>query len=177
MIKRVERHTNLTRIITWSDGCATQFRSRFVFKLLANYRRDLQLEWNYNEAHHGKGPVDGIRGTKKNVVFRQVKFGRVIIKSAEEFSVAVKKFVSSIAALFQKEKDLLCKPDDINKLPSIPAILQIHKFVRSSTAEGGTIIDFYFFSNGKKPSQPTFQCRINIVSTLWINVEIKLIRR
>ena len=25
-------------------------------------------------------------------------------------------------------------------------------------------------------SQPTFQCRINVVSTLWINVEITLIR-
>ena len=107
-------------------------------------------------AHHGKGLMNGIRGTIKNVVFRQVKFGRVIIKSAEEFSAAAKKFVPSIAALFQKEKDLLCKPDDINQLPSIPAILQIRKFVRSSTAEGGTIIDFYFFSNGKTPSQPTF---------------------
>ena len=27
------------------------------------------------------------------------------------------------------------------------------------------------------PSQPTFQRRINVVSTLWINVEITLIRR
>ena len=135
----------------WIDGCATQFRSRFVFKLHANYRRDLQLEWNYNETHHGKGPMDGIGGTIKNVVFRQVKSGRVIINSAEEFSVAANKFVPSIATLFQKEKDLLCEPDDINQSPSIPATLQIHKFIRSSTAEGDTIIDFYFLSNGKEP--------------------------
>ena len=88
----------------------------------------------------------------KNVIFRQVKSGRVIINSAEEFSVAVNKFVSSIATLFQKEKDLLCEPDDINQSPSVPPTIQIHKLVRSSTAEGGTIIDFYFFSNGKEPS-------------------------
>ena len=31
-------------------------------------------------------------------------------------------------------------------------------------------------SNSIIPSQPTFQCRINVVSTLWINVEITLIR-
>ena len=151
MIKKVQRHTNLTKIIMWSNGCSAQFRSRFVFKLLANYRKDLQLEWNYNEAHHDKGPMDGIRGTIKNVVFRQVKYGRVIINSAEEFSVAANKFVPSIATLFQKEKDLLCEPDHINQSPSTPATLQIHKFVRSSTAEVGTIIDSYFLSNGKEP--------------------------
>ena len=89
----------------WNDGCAAQFRSCLVFKLLAKYRRDLQLEWNYNEAHYGKDPMDGIGGAIKNVVFRQVKSGRVVINSAEEFSVAAKKFVSSIATLFHKEKD------------------------------------------------------------------------
>ena len=44
VIKEVERHTNLTKFIMCSDGCAAKLRSRFIFKLLANYRRDLQLE-------------------------------------------------------------------------------------------------------------------------------------
>ena len=34
---------------------------------------------------------------------------------------------------------------------SIPATLQLHKSVQSSSAEGGTIIDFYFLSNWKEP--------------------------
>ena len=72
--------------------------------------------------------------------------------SAEEFSVTSNKFVPSIGTLFQIEKDLLWEPDDINQSPSVPPTIQIHKLVRSSTAEGGTIIDFYFFSNGKEPS-------------------------
>ena len=54
VIKEVEGHTNLTKVVMWTDDCAAQFRSRSVFKLLANYRRDLQLEYNYNEAQHGK---------------------------------------------------------------------------------------------------------------------------
>ena len=33
--------------------------------LSLRYRRDLQLEWNYNEAHHGRGPIDGIGRTYK----------------------------------------------------------------------------------------------------------------
>ena len=88
VIKEVERHASSTKINMWSDGCAAQFRSHFVFKLLVNFCRDLQLEWNYNQAHHGKDPLDGIGETIKNVVFRQVKSSRVIINSAEEFSVA-----------------------------------------------------------------------------------------
>ena len=94
VITEVERHTSLTKIIIWSGGCAAQFRSRFVFKLLANYRRDLQIEWNYNEAHHGKGPMDGMGYLEKS--------GRVIINSAEEFSVAANKFFLSIATQFKK---------------------------------------------------------------------------
>ena len=81
-----------------------------------------------------------------------MKCGRVIINSADEFSVAAKKDVPSIATLFQKENDLLCEPDDINQSPFISAAWQIQKFVRSSTAEGGTIIDFYFLSMEKNPA-------------------------
>ena len=36
VIKEVEKHTNLTKIIMWSDVYGAHFRSRFVFKLLAN---------------------------------------------------------------------------------------------------------------------------------------------
>ena len=93
--------------------------------------------------------MDGIRGTIKNVVFRQVKSGRDFINSPAEFSVAANKFVPSIARLFQKQKHLVCEPDDINQSPSIPATLQMHKLIWSSTAEGRTIIDFYFLLNGK----------------------------
>ena len=58
MIKEVKRHTDLTKVIMWSDGCAAQF------KLLASFHRDLQLKWNYSEAHHGKGSMNGVGGTK-----------------------------------------------------------------------------------------------------------------
>ena len=58
----VEKETEVKKLIAWSDGCAPQFRSRFVFKLLSSYRPELLLELNYNEAHNGKGPMDGIGG-------------------------------------------------------------------------------------------------------------------
>ena len=62
----------LRRFFVWSDGCASQFRSRYVFALLNHLHPDKNVKWNYNEAHHGKGPLDGIGGTIKNQVFREV---------------------------------------------------------------------------------------------------------
>ena len=56
--------------------------------------------------------------------------------------MAANKFEPSITTLFQKEKDLLCDSDDINQSPSIPATLQMHKFVWSSTAERDAIIHY-----------------------------------
>ena len=59
VIREVEKHITLTKVILWSDGCAVQFRSRFVCKLISTYRLDLQINWRYNEVHHGKRPMDG----------------------------------------------------------------------------------------------------------------------
>ena len=88
-----------------------------------------------------------------------MKSGRVIINSAQEFSVVANKFVSSTVTLFQKKKkDLLCEPDDINQSPSIPTTLQINKFLGSSTAEGGTKLIFISSQIEKKPA---------ILSHIW----------
>ena len=69
-----------------SDGCASQFRSKFVFKLLTPIHPEIGLEWHYNEAHHGKGPMDEIGDPVKNTVFRKVLSGEVVIGSPEEFA-------------------------------------------------------------------------------------------
>ena len=40
----------------WSDECSSQFRSKHVFGLMTHFDKSVQLEWQYNEAQHGKGP-------------------------------------------------------------------------------------------------------------------------
>ena len=96
VIKEIEKRIPLTKVILWSDGCAAQFKSSFVFKLLADYRPNIQVERIYNEAHHGKGPIDRIGGTVKNVVYRQVKSGNVTINTAKQFFDAANRFVPTI---------------------------------------------------------------------------------
>ena len=46
----------------------------------------MNLEWHYSEAHHGKGPIDGIGGAVKNVVFRKVLSGERKISNPKEFA-------------------------------------------------------------------------------------------
>ena len=122
VIKEVEKQMKLTKAIIWSDGCAAQFRFRFVFKLLSTYRPNLLIDWHYNEAHHGKGPMDGIGGTIKNVVFRHVKSERIIVNSAKEFSEAANQFCLSITTLFQRSDVILSEPKDVEEAPIIPGI-------------------------------------------------------
>ena len=105
------------------------------------------MSWFYNEAHHGKGPMDGIGGTVKNVVYRQVKSERVTINSVRDFFNAANRFVPSITSLYQEESDVITEPDDIKNAPTIPSTLQIHKLVRKSKHNGGAEIQFFFLAH------------------------------
>ena len=90
----------------WSDGMGTQFRSCFVFEILAStILLNKSLMWLYNERHYGKGPMDGVRGTVKNVVFRKAKSGQVVIFLPQEFSEAVKTFAPAILAVYLSESE------------------------------------------------------------------------
>ena len=123
-----------------------------LLSFISTYRPDLLIDWHYNEANHGKGPMDGIGGTLKNVVFRQVKSGRIIINSEKDFCKAANQFCPSITTLFQKADVILSEPDDIEEAPIIPGTLKTHKLTRSMLlTTGETKIDFYFLSNGKEP--------------------------
>ena len=86
--------------------------------------------WNYNETHHGKGPTGGMGGTRKNVVFRQVKSKKVDINSPIEFCDPANKFALSIKYLYQPEPSLLEEPHGTENAPVISNTLQIHRLVR-----------------------------------------------
>ena len=56
----IKNHTRIFYVK--SDGMGSQFRSRYIFKLLAS-----------------KGPMDGIGGTVNNVILRKVKSGQLVV--------------------------------------------------------------------------------------------------
>ena len=86
--------------------------------------------------------MDGIGGTIKNVVYRQVKSERVTINSASDFFETANRFVPSVTTLFQRKSEIFPESDDIKKAPSIPSTLKIHKLVRTSTHNGAEIQKF-----------------------------------
>ena len=53
MIKKLEPSINTFHF--WSDGCAWQFRSKYVFRSFSFYPAEISLNWGYGEAHHFKG--------------------------------------------------------------------------------------------------------------------------
>ena len=119
-----------------------QFRSRFVFKLLTSFDSNVQLEWHYMEAHHGKGPMDGVGDTIKNKVFKEVKNNRLKVKSPQEFAVAAQNLVPSIETTYMSLQEMLEEPADIEASPKIPDTLQIHKLKRKFNQRGVAYIEF-----------------------------------
>ena len=59
----------------------------------------MSLEWHYNETHHGKGPMDGIVGTIKSLVYRKVLSGGVVIDTAKKFGEFANE-ISNVDCLF-----------------------------------------------------------------------------
>ena len=88
---------SFTSVILWSDAKGAQFRSRFIFQLLAGTMfLNKSLSWFYNERHHGKVPMDDVGKTIKNVILRKIKSGQIVVHTPKEFSDAAMKFVPSI---------------------------------------------------------------------------------
>ena len=80
----------------WNDGWSGQFRSRFVFFVLSQFELEHTIFWYYNERHHAKGPMDGVRGTIMHRVFRDVKSGKVSITKSEHFAAHADSILNGI---------------------------------------------------------------------------------
>ena len=101
------------------------------------------LCWFYNDGHHGKIPVARESKTIKNVIFRKVKSGQIVVHTPKEFSDAAMKFVSSIITVYLPKSDKIVEPESIHQAPSIPETLLIHKFVRQINDRGDCSIEFF----------------------------------
>ena len=70
-------------MILWSKGCASQFRSQYAFYMLTKFDADIDIQWHYFEANHGKWAVGG---RAKHSVFCRVKSHQVVIQSPVHFA-------------------------------------------------------------------------------------------
>ena len=122
---------SFTNVVLWGESMGAQFRSSFIFQLLAGTMfLNKSLCWFYNERHLDKGPMDGVGGTIKIVIFRKVNSGQLVVHTPKEFSDAAIKFVSSIITVYLPRSDEIVEPGSIHQARSIPKTLSFHKIVR-----------------------------------------------
>ena len=83
-----ERGLKVRKLIQWSDGCASQYKSKGPFADLAASSIDfpgVELQRNYFGSRHGKGPSDGESAVVKHRVTTAVKGEGKVVSNAEEF--------------------------------------------------------------------------------------------
>ena len=137
--------------VIWSDGCSAQFRSRFVFKLLAGINSSINITWCYNERHHGKGSMHGIGGTIKNCVYRDVMSAKCVIDKPKEFAEHAEKVVKGITSLYLPAEDVLVEPDDIEVSPRMHEMLEVHMVKRRLGQRNVPYLEFYRMATDTKP--------------------------
>ena len=123
----------------------------YNFSLMSYCDGTKNMSWFYNERHHGKGPMDGVGGTVKKVVFRDAKFGKCTIISPKEFSEYADKKVESIDTLFSPECELFVEPNEVAKAPKIPQTLQVHKVIIHMSKNGMLYLKFFYLASYEKP--------------------------
>ena len=101
------------------------------------------LCWFYNVGHHGKVPMDDVGGTIKNVIFRKVKSGQIVVRTPKEFSDAAMKFVPSIIIVCLPKSDEIVEPESIHLASFIPETLSIYKFAREINGRGDSSVEFF----------------------------------
>ncbi|CAF1300842.1 unnamed protein product [Rotaria socialis] len=70
---------NVVEINCFSDGAASQFKQRFLFRNLIeiNNERKIKMSWHFFAISHGKGVVDGIGGVVKRLVWSAILGGEM----------------------------------------------------------------------------------------------------
>ena len=102
---------SISNVVLWSDSMGTQFRSRFIFQLLAGTMfLNKSFCWFYNEEHYGKVPMDDVGGVIKKVIFLKVKSGQIVVHVPKEFFDGAMKFLSSIITVYLPKSDEIVEP-------------------------------------------------------------------
>ena len=103
IISYMRKRLELLRNCAYGLRCASQFRSRFVFLFLSHFHLEKEIEWHFNEANHGKEPMDSVGATIKNKVFRELKSGRLTITFPNNINLTSPEELSNAAeGLFLK---------------------------------------------------------------------------
>ena len=137
----------------WSDGCPSQFRLKYVFQSLSFYPFWFKFFQDQGEAHHFKGPHDGIGETIKRKVYQHVSSGKVITDAkqfaryANEISTVKVKYIGKSEILFLNLDDAIYIHD----------MFKIHHVERINEANLDVYLNSLYKHEAVKHRSITFQ--------------------
>ena len=87
--------------------------------------------------------MDGIGGTLKNCVYRDVMLGKCVIDRPKEFVEYAEKTVKGITSLYPPSEDVLVEPGDIEVSPKIHETLKVHIVKRFFDQQNVPYLQFF----------------------------------
>ena len=135
-MERMPLLNSLQCIFNWSDVYSAQFHSCLTCVLLTHLHPEKDIQWNYNEATHGKGP------TIKYKVIQHVKSGRIVIDSPKKFAMHASRLIKSIITLYLLKKDIFEETAAIENAPYTKDALDVHKVKRKRNDQGIIFLEF-----------------------------------
>ena len=144
LLTLIRNEVNIKHVKFWSDGCASVFHSQYAFYMMTKLDQDIKIHWNYFEANHGKGAVDGVGGTMKHAVFHHVQSGRVVIKSPQQFAEYADKLLENVSVIYIPTESLELQYHDECRQKSVymRGTLKVH-YVNWFVSTDSVVMKFY----------------------------------
>ena len=113
--------------------------------MIAKHGNNMKIEWYYFEANHGKG--DGIGGSIKHAVYRNVLSKKVIIENPQQFASYADSILPNIQVMFVGNDELkLDLYDECRKNAIyVHGTLKVHNITRAVEKSKATL-QFYYIS-------------------------------
>jgi len=126
-----EKHPEVNTLHIVSDGPTSQYRNRFNLWYMSHIFPEMcpnmkNLTWNYSEAGHGKGPMDGVGGVLKRTADRHVSFGNDV-GSISDFVTVLQKRTRIVITEIPVEDVTDMKKLLPVKVSTVPGILDLHQ--------------------------------------------------
>ena len=118
---------------------------------MTHFNPDYNIQWCYNERHHGKGPMDDVGGAVKNMIFQHVKSKKCVTNGAKDFAEYANKIINGISCLYLAENEIIAEPQDIKTSPKILRTLKVHKVLRTYHEDNVCKMEFYELADETDP--------------------------
>ena len=127
-----ESLTTVSVIHFYSDGPSSQYRQKNNFYLHSVFTKKLNLQystWSYFESGHGKGVADGIGGSVKRILDRQVCYGRDITSASDVYDI-LKEFCKATKVFYISDSEINAISSMLpQNLLTLKGTMQLHQVI------------------------------------------------